>query len=73
MRGRRGELPAQKQEEDKEEVEAVEVWIDEVIRPVEKVIESAPVYYNVTRFGGHESMGSLYSYKSQTPEKRKRI
>jgi uncharacterized protein with WD repeat len=35
-RGRRGELPARKQDEDKEEIE---VWIDEVIEQVEEVVE----------------------------------
>jgi len=34
--GRRGELPARKQEEDKEEIE---VWIDEVIEQAEEVVE----------------------------------
>jgi translation initiation factor 3 subunit B len=36
VRGRRDELPAGKQEEDKEEIE---VWIDEVIEQAEEVVE----------------------------------
>ena len=36
IRGRRGELPTRKQEEDKEEIE---VWIDEVIEQLEEVVE----------------------------------
>ena len=36
VRGRRGELPTRKQEEDKEEIE---VWIDEVIEQFEEVVE----------------------------------
>lgn len=67
MHRRRGGLldPARKQEEDKE----VEVWTDEEILPVEKIIKC----HNVTRFVGHESMASFYSYKSQTPGGRRRI
>ena len=36
IRGRRGELPTRKQEEDKEEIE---VWIDEVVEQFEEVVE----------------------------------
>jgi len=36
VRGRRGELPTRKQEEDKEEIE---VWIDEVVEQFEEVVE----------------------------------
>jgi translation initiation factor 3 subunit B len=35
-RGKRGELPARKKEEDKEEIE---VWIDEVIKQIGEVVE----------------------------------
>jgi len=36
MRGKRGELPTRKQDEDKEEIE---VWVDEVIEQFEEVVE----------------------------------
>ena len=36
MRGKRGELPTRKQDEDKEEIE---VWVDEVIEQIEEVVE----------------------------------
>lgn len=36
IRGKRGELPTRKQEEDKEEIE---VWVDEVIEQIEEVVE----------------------------------
>jgi hypothetical protein len=61
VRGKRGEPPARKQEEDKEEV------VEEVIRPVEKVIESVP-WFTIMSFalGGMQVGFSLFVQVANT-------